>query len=129
MRAAAVGPAARSRTAARSLAARSPLARFAPAACLAGDDLSLNNPTHPHSPAPALRAARLLVGHSCGWAWAAVRAAPLPLHPLRSAMLNVTADYDQVGPAGWAGGRGRGAARGGAAARPRARLGSAARFT
>ena len=47
----------------------------------------------------------LLLGRPCGWAWATVRAVPLPLHPLRAAMLNVTADYDQVGWGldGWGG--------------------------
>lgn len=38
----------------------------------------------------------LMLGNSCGWAWTAVRTVPLPLHPVRAAMLNVTADYDQV---------------------------------
>lgn len=38
----------------------------------------------------------LMLGNSCGWAWTAVRTVPLPLHPLRAAMLNVTADYDQA---------------------------------
>lgn len=38
----------------------------------------------------------VLLSRTCGWAWAAVRAVPLPLHPLRAAMLNVTADYDQL---------------------------------
>ncbi|PRW20410.1 Heat shock 83-1 [Chlorella sorokiniana] len=38
----------------------------------------------------------LMLSNSCGWAWTAVRTVPLPLHPLRAAMLNVTADYDQL---------------------------------
>lgn len=43
-----------------------------------------------------IRGAHALLG-SCGvWAWQAMRATPLPVHPLRAAMWNVTADYDQV---------------------------------
>lgn len=47
-------------------------------------------------PAAVTQAVMLLLGRPCGWAWATVRSVPLPLHPLRAAMLNVTADYDQV---------------------------------
>ena len=42
-------------------------------------------------------AAVLLLGHGAGWAWQALRAVPLPPHPLKAAILNVTSDFDQVG--------------------------------
>lgn len=65
-------------------------------------------PSRPSVPLAALPAVYngtlLLLTNSCGWAWTAVRTVPLPLHPLRAAMLNVTADYDQVkGEGGLAG--------------------------
>lgn len=72
-------------------------ARSAPGGRLRSRSCCPSHPVLHRCPRPAVyHGLMLLLGNSCGWAWTAVRTVPLPLHPLRAAMLNVTADYDQA---------------------------------